>query len=519
MKLRILMVEDSPEDAALIERALVRGGHEVTCVRVMSASEMHAQLDRGGWDIIISDYHLPQFSASSALAVIQERKLDIPFIIVSGTVGEETAVTAMKSGAQDYVMKSNLIRLAATVEREVKEAELRRERVGLEQQVRQAQKMEAVGQLAGGVAHDFNNLLTAILSFSRLVYDDLGTNHPSRDDLHEIIECAERAAALTRQLLAFSRRQVFEPRILDLNSVVTNADKMLRRLIGESVNFEVVGAAGLWKIWADHGHVEQVILNLVLNARDAMPKGGKLRVETSNVTLDQPLSGGRLASPPGNYVMLSVSDSGIGMNEDVQARIFEPFFTTKEVGKGTGLGLATVYGIVKQSNGDIAVSSRIGGGTIFRVLFPKSDSVEEIEAPVPIKTLSLGKSESILVVEDEDAVRAVARRVLSAAGYVVLEAARPQEAIDLVAHRRVPLNLVLANTALPEMNGRELAERLREIQPGLSVLLMSGYGLGAGGIPYLQKPFTPEVLIHQVRAVLDMPRDTADLRTREAKPI
>ncbi len=380
-------------------------------------------------------------------------------------------------------------------------------------QFRQAQKMEAVGRLAGGVAHDFNNLLTVITSYSQLLLDDLGVADPRRTDLEEIRKAASGAATLTRQLLAFSRQQVLEPRVLDLNAVVTTAGKMLKRLIGEDIELSTALAPDLGAIKADPGQLEQVIMNLAVNARDAMPMGGRLTIETANVELDGAYTQEHRMVAAGSYVLLAVSDTGLGMDELTRTRIFEPFFTTKEKGKGTGLGLATVYGIVKQSDGFVWVYSELGHGTTFKTYFPRVEERVDTGALAGVAPGSLHGTETVLVAEDAGGVRAVARQVLKRHGYVVLAAADGQSALDQALGREGPIDLLVTDVIMPEMSGRQLADRLRERQPELKVLFVSGYtddaivrhGILEPGIAFLQKPFTPEALARKVREVLDKP--------------
>ena len=383
----------------------------------------------------------------------------------------------------------------------------------LEDQFRQSQKMEAVGRLAGGVAHDFNNLLTVITSYSQLLLDDLGALDPRRTDLEEIRKAAAGAATLTRQLLAFSRQQVLEPKVLDLNVVVAGAGKMLKRLIGEDIELVTDLAAELGTVKADPGQLEQVIMNLAVNARDAMPMGGKLTISTRNTDVAE--NEGRLHGlvPAGPYALIAVSDSGVGMDEQTQARIFEPFFTTKEQGKGTGLGLATVYGIVKQSEGFIVVDSETGCGTTFKIYLPRVDLRADADVGHTAAPASLRGVETVLVAEDAGGVRTVARQVLKRHGYVVLTAADGQSALDLAGDQDGPIHLLVTDVIMPEMSGRQLADRLREARPELKVLFVSGYtddaivrhGILEPGIAFLQKPFTPEALARKVREVLDRP--------------
>ena len=638
--LHVLIVEDAEDDALLLVRELRRGGFEPAFERVDTPDALRAALARQEWDILFADYSMPHFSGTAALALVRERELDLPFIFVSGTIGEDTAVEAMRAGAQDYVTKGNLKRLLPAVERELQDARERRdrkraeatlrvtqerlrqvtasstavlyatavtgetfrptwvtenitrimgydpaealgptwwtdhlhsedrdpvlaavpsilsrdhlafeyrfrhkdgsyhwihdearltrdsagrpvevfgswvditERKALEMQLLQAQKMEAVGLLAGGVAHDFNNVLTAIGGYAELVREDLPGEDARRHDVEEILRATERAATLTRQLLAFSRRQVLAPRVLDLNGVVAGVDNMLRRLIGADVELRTALAPELGAVRADPGQLEQVIMNLVVNARDAMPRGGKLTLETANAELDESYALEHPAVVAGPYVMLAVSDSGVGMDAATQARVFEPFFTTKEKGKGTGLGLATVYGIVKQSGGNIWLYSEPGRGTTFKIYLPRVDQPPEQPAAAPAPRAAPRGSETVLLVEDDEAVRALARKMLAAHGYTVLAAASGAEALKLAADHTGPIHLLVTDVVLPGMSGRELATRFQSVRPGLKVLYTSGYtddavvhhGVLDPGIAFLQKPFTSGTLARKVRETLD----------------
>jgi len=380
----------------------------------------------------------------------------------------------------------------------------------LEEQFRQAQKMEAVGQLAGGIAHDFNNLLTAILGNTQLLLRDLPPGDAKRGDVEEIRKASERAASLTRQLLAYSRRQMLQPEVLDLNVVVAEMDKMLRRLIGEHIALEAGLTPDLGRVRADPNQIEQVIVNLAVNARDAMPDGGKLTIETANVDLDEAFAQAHLGSVPGSYAMLAVTDTGTGMDAAVRAHLFEPFFTTKEVGKGTGLGLATVYGIVKQSGGYISVYSEPGRGTSFKIYLPRIATPAD-EPAGPQKGGPAPGSETVLVVEDEPAVLTLSRRALEAQGYVVLAASDPLAALRVVERHGGTIHLLLTDVVMPGLSGRELADRLTAQRPGIRVLYMSGYpgdavvqhGTLPSGSAFLQKPFSPDGLARKVRDVLD----------------
>ena len=382
-----------------------------------------------------------------------------------------------------------------------------------EKQLVQSQKLEAVGRLAGGISHDFNNLLTVILGYSDISRRNLKDGDPLQRNLDEIIKASERAASLTRQLLAFSRKQVMQPKVFDLNTIVTDLERMLRRMIGEDIELRVSPQSDLGNIKADPVQLEQVIMNLVVNARDAMPKGGKLSIETTNVYLDDSYAREHVSVAPGNYVMLAISDTGSGMDEETRQRIFEPFFSTKEPGKGTGLGLSMVYGIVKQSGGNIWVYSEAGRGTTFKIYFPRVTAEAE-DYKRSAKALEVPKgSETILLVEDADLVRTLARQVLESAGYKVLEAANAEGAIQLCRSRNghQKIDLLLTDVVMPGMSGNDMSKILVAKQPGMPVLYMSGYtddaivqhGVLEAGINFIQKPFSPGALAMKVREVLD----------------
>ena len=634
--LRVLILEDSPQDAELMVATLRRAGYSLSQEVMNSPEQFQQRLEQGDYDVILADYNLGGWNAMDALRILRESGKDVPLVIVTGSLGDEAAVECIKQGAADYILKDRLHRLPAAVEGALRakaqresatrleeqirhakkeweqtfdtvpdpvlildeqfrvkranrattrvlglefsqligqpcyqvvhgraepppECPLQRmlasgkearcdieeprlgkifdatatplhnsgvavlgcvevlreitERKRVEGQLRQSQKMEAVGQLAGGVAHDFNNLLTAITGYSDLALARLREGDRLRKYVQEIKKAGERAASLTRQLLAFSRRQVLVPQVLDLNSVVGHLQKMLRRLIGEDIDLVTIAAPDLGCVRADPGQMEQVIMNLAVNARDAMPReGGKLTIETANVDLDESYTRSHLDVTPGSYAMLAVSDAGCGMDAETLSHIFEPSYTTKEEAKETGLGLATVYGIVKQSGGHISVASDPGKGTTFKIYLPRVEG-----SIVPVRPRhAAGKSahgtETVLLVEDDLTVRDVVREVLQSRGYTVLEATGSNEALEIGERQASrPIHLMLTDVVMPEMSGPQLADRLACLHPKMKVLYMSGYADAAVArhvklsrdVPYLQKPFAAEALARKVRETLD----------------
>lgn len=629
--IQVLILEDRPSDAVLITSELKRAGYEVQWYRVDSEQEFIAQL-RESYDLILADFSMPAFGAARALQLLKQSKLDIPFIIISGSIGEERAVEMMKEGAADYLLKDRLGRLGQAVAQALEQKQLREQQrnsdlrfraifnqtfefVGLinssgiilevnqpaldffqiplseligipvwdfpwlekypnargqarqfvnraavgefirrelvighgdrgartfdfsikpvtnesdrvellivearditeqkrlEEQFRQSQKMEAIGKLAGGVAHDFNNLLTIILSYNDLLRLSLSEDGPQLEMLDQIHRAGMSASELTHQLLAFSRKQVLKPAIVNLNSLLEEMQKMLRRLIGEDVELDFKLAADLWSVRVDPGQMEQVLMNLVANARDAMPQGGRLTFETANFTLDTTEINSKSEIPAGEYVLLIVRDTGIGMDEATLARIFEPFFTTKDLYKGTGLGLSMVYGIIKQSGGHAVVNSEIGCGSTFKIYLPRDQN--QVTSHQDLKPVELiPGSETLLLVEDDQQVRCLARTILESQGYKILEARDGQEALEVSRKYEDVIHLLVTDVIMPFMSGRELAEQLLASRAELKVLYLSGYmddavvrhGLQNAEVPFLQKPYTPKILSSVVRRVLD----------------
>ncbi|MGA2748539.1 MAG: response regulator [Verrucomicrobiota bacterium] len=512
--LRVLHLEDDPNDAALVHSTLQAEGVLCATTRVQNRDDFVAALERGGLDLILSDLSLPAFDGLSALKIARARQPDLPVIFVSGTMGEERAIDSLKSGATDYVLKTRLSRLVPAVRRAIKEVEDRTERRRLEAQFIKAQKLLVMGQLAGGVAHDFNNVLAVIRGYGDMIESDLGPDSPLRKFTEEIRQASERAAGLTRQLMIFSRNQTVQPVVLDLNDVLKDLNKMLVRLIDENIKLTIVPGKQTGRVRADSGYVGQVLMNLVVNARDAMPNGGKLTIATSNVTLDENDPHTPAGAIPGDYVMLSVSDTGSGMTGEVKAHLFETFFTTKPKGKGTGLGLATCRTIVQQSGGYISVESHVGKGTTFQVYFPRVEQPLDVATrlkqtgPIPRGT------ETLLVVEDDRSVRDMARQVLEAQGYKVLSASNGEDALLTVReHERSPIRLVVTDVIMPLMGGKVMAEWLNATHPDLKILFTSGYtddaiehhGVLERPVEFLPKPYTPATLARKVREMLDRP--------------
>ena len=648
-ELQILILGEVDADAELVEKELQREGLSFSAKRVKTKEGFLEQLRDGPPDLILAEYDLPQLNGMAAIELAKEYAPTAPLIILTDLMNAEASIECIRKGAENYVIKTHLVRLGpvvksalemkrirgekAKIEEALRQAEekyrsifedavdgiflsspdgryinvnpamaringydspeefirtiadigqqlyvdprqrsefkrllqdegavrnfecqgyrkdgqviwlslnmraargsheetlyyegtvqditarkrMEQEKANLEEQLRQSQKMEAVGRLAGGVAHDFNNLLTIIKGYSQLVLLGLKEGDPLRENTEEIQRATERATDLIRQLLAFSRRQVMEMKVLDLNVIIQNLEKMLCRILGEDIEMVTHLAGDLGRTKVDPGQIEQVMMNLVINARDAMPSVGKITIETTNVDLNEKYIHTHIGVTPGRYVMLAVSDNGVGMSPEVKAQIFEPFFTTKE--EGTGLGLSTVYGIVKQCGGTIWVYSELGKGTIFKIYLPRAEGpLEEIGEREMSRDLPHGQ-ETVLVVEDYEEVRKLAMRILSKQGYKVLEAANGNDALRLCEERKGPIHLIVTDMVMPGMSGAELTERLMVFHPELKVLYMSGYTdsriiFAADDENYIQKPFTVEGLTRKVRNVLNKTVDGSNL--------
>ena len=515
--LRVLHLAANPQDAARIEALLVDGGLSCTIRRVETRRTFTAALNDSQVDLILAEFFLHGFDGRSALEVAQQLAPDVPFIFLSAARDETLCFEHMHRGATDCISKEGLGRLVPSVRRVLREREARAARAQAEEtlrqsdmQLRQLQKLEAVGRLAGGLAHDFNNLLMVIMGQSQVLLSEMGPDHPLRNRVEEMQKAGERAKMLIRQLLTFSRKQPSGSKVLSLNATLSNCESMLRRLIGTDIQLTLRLNVEDLRIKADPAFVEQIVMNLVINARDAMPTGGKLTIETASANLDRVPTYHVNPLPPGEYVKISVSDTGCGMSPEVQAQIFKPFFTTKEEGKGTGLGLSTVFGIVTEGGGGLDVISEIGEGTRFDVYFPRVVSEIEVPEDENVQVQSVVGHETILLVEDEEEVRVLIRDELRKLGYRIVEARNGIEACLVATPHMGKLKLLLTDIVMPGMSGTELARHLRVIKPELKLLFISGYtddvGIGAGdpASAYLQKPFTPEALASSVRELLDM---------------
>ena len=508
----ILLIDDDPQAQALIEMALIDAHFERKIEVVTTAAAGLERIKADHHDIYLVDQRLPDGTGLDVIRAAKDLGTDKPFILMTGYGSGALDEAALREGAADYVEK-HLV--GAHLERSIRYAlrnwQASRALQDREEQLRQSQKMEAIGRLAGGVAHDFNNLLTAVIGYTDMIAERADLDPATAREVGEIRLAADRGAALTRQLLAFSRKQLLNPTVLNVNDSVAGLLHMLPRLIGDHIHTDARLAAGLGFVKADASQLEQVIVNLVLNARDAMPTGGYVTIETANIELTEDrLSAEGLVLEPGPYVMLSITDTGVGMDETTRAHAFEPFFTTKAKGKGTGLGLATVYAIIDQSGGGIAMDTAPERGTSIRIYLPVTDAPASIERPRATRGATEG-TETLLLVEDNDAIREISAQALRRRGYTVFEARNGEEAIDWASKSVVLADMLITDVVMPGMSGPNLAARLTQQMPNLHVLYMSGYtddatevhGAFWGGVPLLQKPFTPSQLAESVRMALD----------------
>jgi len=508
----ILLIDDDPQAQALIDMALLDAHFERNIEVTATAAAGLERIKADQHDIYLVDQRLPDGTGIDLIRAAKDLGTDKPFILMTGYGSGALDEAALREGAADYVEK-HLV--GAHLERSIRYAlrnwQSSRALHDREEQLRQSQKMEAIGRLAGGVAHDFNNLLTAIIGYTDMIGERADVDPSTSREVREIRRAADRGAALTRQLLAFSRKQFLNPTVININESVAGLLHMLPRLIGDHIQTDARLGTGLGFVKADASQIEQVIVNLVLNARDAMPTGGDVTIETANVALDDERREEEgLTLQPGQYVMLAITDTGIGMDETTRAHAFEPFFTTKPKGKGTGLGLATVYGIIDQSGGGIAVRSALGHGTSIRIYLPVTHAspVAERQQVAPLATEG---TETILLVEDNDAIREISARALRRRGYTVFEARNAEEALEWSSKAMRRPDILVTDVVMPGLSGPNLAARLIQENPQLRVLYMSGYTddatevLGAfwGGVPLLQKPFTPAQLAERVRMALD----------------
>lgn len=495
--IRVLLIEDSEDDAFMILRALQKS-FKVTHERVETSETMKATLASGPWDILISDVNMPRFSGTDAFNVLKSSGLSVPFIFVSGALEDMAGVEAMRLGVDDFLLKENLSRLVPVVTRELQRSEVRKEREKAEvalsvsqDQLRQSQKMEAIGRLAGGVAHDFNNILAIISLSSEIIKNELPAGHPLHEINQNILDAQTRGAGLTHQLLSFSRKQAVVHKILNLNDVILELDKMLRPVLGEDVELiiEVADSAALIK--GDQGQIEQIIMNMVVNARDAIDRSGTIILRTECID---------------SQIKFSVIDTGMGMTEDTKAKLFEPFFTTKEIGKGTGLGLAAVHGVLNQMDGYVTLESILNHGTSFHLFFPRQTSIVQ-NVPIDFSVKAKVKHGiNILLVEDEGALRKVIERMLIANGHKVLLATNGIEALNMLKSAEVPIDLIITDVVMPQMGGTELIEKVRLVTPDMKVIFMSGYteeklhkyGVSGQEDFFIEKPFESEELLTKI---------------------
>lgn len=477
--LRVLIIEDNPKDAALLILELKRGDYDLTFERVDTPEAMAKAIEQKKWDLVVSDYSMPYFNVQGALDLLKQHDLDLPFIVVSGTVGEEVAIEALRAGAHDFMPKGHFSRLLPAITRELREAAMRAEHKDVEVRLRHAQKIEALGQLTGGIAHDFNNILAVIVGNIDLLIETLEDDAAQVELAQAALKSALHGAELTKRLLAFARQQPLSVRQINLNDLLPDVTAMLRRTLGEEIAVDVTTAADLWQAEADPTQIEDALLNLAINARDAMPNGGSLMIDTMNAQLDEHYALLHPEVTPGDYVMLSVTDSGVGMSPEVVERATEPFFTTKPVGKGTGLGLSMIYGFAKQSGGHLSIYSEVGVGTTVRLYLPAKASAHPLAFPTPQGRGVVRGGESILVVDDNSGLRTVAVQSLMSAGYKIREADSGSAALEILDSGEM-FDVLFTDIGLPErLNGYELAKLALQRQPTLKVLFTTGYAMNA----------------------------------------
>jgi signal transduction histidine kinase len=512
--LRVLIVEDSEEDADLMVLELKRGGYDPTYRRVENAEAMLTAIEEHEWDLILSDFSMPRFSVSDALALIHEKDIDLPFVIVSATIGEEAAVAAMKAGAHDYILKHRLSRLVPAVERELRESAVRRERRLLEEQLRHAQKLESIGLLAGGVAHDFNNLLTGILGNASLLMDILQLDGATRGIVDEIIRASERAADLTRQLLAYAGKGKFVVGPVNVSELVRDITELMRSSVPRTVVLDLELEDGLPPIEGDASQIQQLVMNLILNAVEATgERPGVVKVVTAMREISAGERVGHFRPDPpqaGRYVMLQVSDNGCGMSGAVKAQIFDPFFTTKFTGRG--LGLAAALGIVRGHKGAIEVRSAEGAGSTFTVVIPPfTDAVAETGArDAAAREETDACHGAVLIIDDEDLVRKAARAALEHFGYKVFEAADGRDGADLFTRLHDRISAVLLDLTMPQMDGHQVWKYIRRLRADMPIIISSGFEQSDAmkgfadepGLQFLQKPYTAEALVRVMRTAL-----------------
>jgi signal transduction histidine kinase len=511
-KLKVLIVEDSADDAELLLRTLRQAGYAPEHATVASQAELAAELDANPWDLIVSDYSMPGFTGAEALALVQQRGLDVPFIFVSATIGEETAVEAMRAGAKDYLVKGNIRRLIPAIERELREAEKRRDGAQvaaqmreMEDQLRQSQKMEAVGQLTGGLAHDFRNILGVIIGNLDLLRERIAGDGEACELVDNALRASLKGSDLNNSLLAFARRQPLNPQPIDIVQTLTEMTKLLATTVGGKIEIALDVGQPIGHAVVDRAQLESAMLNLAINARDAMPEGGNLTIQMRSRVLDEGYALRNKDVAPGRYIEIAVSDTGIGMPPDVVARAFEPFFTTKGVGKGTGLGLSMLYGFIKQSGGHVELASIEGRGTTVRLFLPDrqphaaaGDAAHAIAAP-------LRGNEHVLVVEDNGDLRNIAVRQLRDLGYEVVEASNGLAALEILRTPQ-PVDLLFTDVLMPGgLDGPTLAREAVKLRPQLKVLFTSGFteARGETDSPLLQKPYRKPELAARLRAALE----------------